>query len=83
MKQINFRTEPVAIIVAITTLIEAIVAMLPLFGISLSPEQQSAIMAAVVAIGGVVSALWARSIVYAPATVARLTTDPFEGEGLE
>jgi hypothetical protein len=64
-------------------LIEAVIALLPLFGVPLTAQQHGGIMAFVAAIGGVVSALWARSIVYAPATVAKLTTDPFAGDGLD
>ena len=63
MKQVNLQTEPVAIIAAIVGLIEAIVALLPLFGVPLTVEQQAAIMAVIVAAGSVVSAIWARSLV--------------------
>ena len=63
MKQINMTNEPVAIIAAIVGLIEAVVALLPLFGVPLTIEQQAAIMAVIVAAGSVVSAVWARSLV--------------------
>ena len=63
MKQINMTNEPVAIIAAIVGLIEAIIALLPLFGVRLTVEQQAALMGVVVAAGSVVSALWARSLV--------------------
>ena len=61
--RVNMQTEPVAIIAAITGLIEAVIAMLPLFGVRLTVEQQAALMGVVVAAGSVVSALWARSLV--------------------
>lgn len=63
MKRITLQTEPVVIITAITGLIEAIVALLPLFGVALTVEQQAGIMAVVVAVSSVVSALWSRSLV--------------------
>ena len=63
MKQINMTNEPVAIIAAIVGLIEAIIALLPLFGVALTVEQQAALMGVVVAAGSVVSAVWARSLV--------------------
>jgi hypothetical protein len=63
MKNISLQTEPVVIIAAITGLIEAIVALLPLFGVGLTVEQQAGIMAVVVAVSSVVSALWSRSLV--------------------
>lgn len=63
MKTINFQTEPVVIIAAITGLIEAVIALLPLFGVGLTVEQQAGIMAVVVAVSSVVSALWSRSLV--------------------
>ena len=63
MKRVNLQTEPVAIITAVTTLVEAIIALLPLFGVPLTIEQQAAIMAVVVALAGVVSAVWTRSLV--------------------
>lgn len=63
MKRITLQTEPVVIIAAITGLIEAIVALLPLFGVALTVEQQAGIMAVVVALASVVSALLARSLV--------------------
>ena len=63
MKQINMTNEPVAIITAITTLIQATIALLPLFGVPLTVEQQAALMAVVIAAAGVVSAVWARSLV--------------------
>ena len=63
MKPINLQTEPVAIIAAITTLVEAIIATLPLFGVPLTVEQQAALMAVVIAVGGVVSAVLARPLV--------------------
>ena len=61
--RVSMANEPVAIIAAITGLIEAIIALLPLFGVALTIEQQSALMAVVVASGSVVSAVWARSLV--------------------
>lgn len=60
MKRVNLQTEPVAIITAVTTLVEAIIALLPLFGVPLTIEQQAAIMAVVVALAGVVSAVTIR-----------------------
>lgn len=63
MKQISLTNEPVAVITAVTTLIEAIIALLPLFGVPLTVEQQAALMAVVVALAGVVSAVWTRSLV--------------------
>lgn len=63
MKQINMTNEPVAIIAAIVGLIEAVIALLPLFGVALTVEQQAALMGVVVAAGSVVSAVWARSLV--------------------
>ena len=63
MKQINMTNEPVAIIAAIVGLIEAVIALLPLFGVALTVEQQAALMGVVVAAGSVVSAIWARSLV--------------------
>ena len=61
--KINMSNEPVAIIGAIVGLVEAIIALLPLFGVALTIEQQAALMAVVVAAGSVVSAVWARSLV--------------------
>ena len=71
-KQINLQTEPAAIIAGIVTVIEAAIALLPLFGVPLTTEQLAGIMALVVALGGVVGAIWTRSIVYAPSTVEKL-----------
>ena len=53
--------EPVAVITAVISLIAAIVAMLPLFGVPLTADQAAGIMAVVVAAGGVVSTLLIRS----------------------
>lgn len=61
MKQINMTNEPVAIITAITTLIQATIAMLPLFGVPLTVEQQAALMAVVIAAAGLVSAVVIRA----------------------
>ena len=61
--KIDMTNEPVAIIGAIVGLVEAIIALLPLFGVALTIEQQAALMAVVVAAGSVVSAVWARSLV--------------------
>ncbi len=61
--KINMSNEPVAIIGAIVGLVEAIIALLPLFGVALTIEQQAALMAVVVAAGSVISAVWARSLV--------------------
>ena len=61
--RINMNTEPVAIIAAIIGLIEAVIALLPLFGVALTVEQQAALMGVVVAAGSVASAIWARSLV--------------------
>lgn len=60
MKQINLQNEPVAIITAVTTLIEAIIALLPLFGVPLTIEQQAGLMAVVVSAAGVVSVVTIR-----------------------
>ncbi len=70
--RINMSTEPVAIIAAIIGLIEAVIALLPLFGVALTVEQQAALMGVVVAAGSVVSAIWARSIVWSPDSVEKL-----------
>ncbi len=61
--RINMSTEPVAIIAAIIGLIEAGIALLPLFGVPLTVEQQAGLMGFVVAAGSVASAIWARSLV--------------------
>jgi arginine exporter protein ArgO len=59
----SMKTEPIAIIAAITGLIEAVIALMPLFGVGLTIEQQAGLMAVVVAAGSVVSAVWGRSLV--------------------
>ena len=77
--KINMSNEPVAIIGAVVGLVEAIIALLLLFGVALTIEQQAALMAVVVAAGSVISAVWARSLVtgFPPAwLVARLEADP-------
>ncbi len=61
--RVNMQTEPVAIIAAIIGLIEAGIALLPLFGVPLTVEQQAGLMGFVVAAGSVASAIWARSLV--------------------
>lgn len=53
--------EPVAVITSVIAFISAVIALLPLFGVPLSAEQAAGIMAAVVALGGVVSTLLIRS----------------------
>ncbi len=70
--KINMSNEPVAIIAAIIGLIEAGIALLPLFGVPLTVEQQAGLMGFVVAAGSVVSAIWARSIVWSPDSVEKL-----------
>lgn len=65
--------EPLAFIAAVATVIEAAVALLPLFGVPLSVDQMAGIMALVAAVGGVVTVVYARpkvTPVAAPAIAA-------------
>lgn len=53
--------EPVAVITAVTTLIEAAIALAVGFGLDLKPEQVALLMAVIVAAGNLVNTLWARA----------------------
>ncbi len=64
------KENPAVIIAAIIGVVEAVIALLPLFGVPLTVEQMGAIMALVVAVGAAIGGIWTRSIVYAPATYA-------------
>jgi len=54
-------TEPVRLITAITTLVSAIIALLPLFGVPLTAQQAAGIMAVWLAIAGVLSSVLIRN----------------------
>ena len=58
--KLDLKNEPVAIITAITTLVSAIIALLPLFGVPLTAEQAAGIMAVWLGVAGVLSAFLIR-----------------------
>jgi hypothetical protein len=53
-------TEPVRLITAVTTLVSAIIALLPLFGVPLTAQQAAGIMAVWLAFAGVLSSFLIR-----------------------
>lgn len=53
--------EPVAIINAIITVVQAIIGAVVLFGVDWTPEQVAGVLAVVVAVGEALKTLWARS----------------------
>ena len=65
-------TEPLLSVGTITAVATAVLSLLVLFGLHLSPATQGTILTAIGVIAPVVVALWGRRKVYAPATVARL-----------
>lgn len=70
----KLRREPVTVITAITALVEAGIVLAVVFGLPLSPEQVSAIMTFIVAVGTVVNILVVRTRVTPIA-------DPRDNEG--
>jgi hypothetical protein len=54
------KREPVAIVNGFTTFIEALIALGIAFGLDWSAEQVGSVMAVVVAVGGMVSTIYAR-----------------------
>lgn len=55
------KKEPVVIIAAITAAVEAGIGMAVGFGLDWTPQQVASVMAFVIGVGGIASALWARS----------------------
>lgn len=70
----TFANEPVAIITAVIAFVSAIIALLPLFGVPLTAEQTSGIMAVVIALGGVLSTVLIRQQVTP-------VSNPYNNEG--
>nr|MDT0658016.1 hypothetical protein [Micromonospora sp. DSM 115978] len=65
-------TEPVLSAATITAFVTAAIALLVAFGVSLSDDQQSAILGVLAVLAPVVAGIVGRRTAYSPATVARL-----------
>lgn len=64
--------QPLLSVGTITAVGSALIAALVAFGLKISDDQQSAVLAVIGVLAPIVVALWGRRKVYAPATVARL-----------
>lgn len=64
--------EPLLTIGAITTAATALLGLTTAFGLHLTDQQQQAILAVLAVAAPIVVAVWGRSKVYSPRTVARL-----------
>ena len=76
--------EPVAIIGALTAAVAAVLGLLVAFGLPITEEQQSAILAAIGPVAALIvgAAFLIRSKVYAPATVEKIAADAHK-DGVE
>lgn len=66
------KSEPTITITTITTLVSAVFVLLVAFGLDISSDQQTAILAIIGSVYPVVTALWVRKSVYAPDTVQQI-----------
>lgn len=68
-------SEPAISVASITAAVTAVLALLVSFGVSLSPDQQLAILGVVAVVGPLVVGLVTRGRVYAPETVEERILD--------
>lgn len=71
--------EPARIITAIVGAVEAVLVAAIAFGVDITPEQLSAVTAALLAVGGTVQAILIRARVFAPSTVEEVARNVAAG----
>lgn len=71
--------EPARIITAIVGAVEAILVAAIAFGVDITPEQLSAVTAALLAVGGLVQAALIRARVFSPETVEEIARNVAAG----
>lgn len=73
------QNEPLAIINSITAAVSAVLSAVVAFGLPVTDTQQNAIIAALAAVGVVVSTILARNRVFAPSTVEEIAANVAAG----
>jgi hypothetical protein len=70
--------EPALKVGGIVAAVTAVIGLLVVFGVGIDTKQATAIVVSVTALAPLVSAVFTRARVYAPATVARMLNDQAE-----